>query len=160
MIEALAIIFGVKRFHQYLFGRRFTLLTDHEPPTYILVQNRGSHPSLRLFFSGGPFNWQLIHTIVSIVHPSTMDMLMRYRACQGILQKKQMIGRWRETKSTGSKSRLHLLQPVELERLQEAIQSFHVSLAWLARRRKYPGGASILTCETTVQNEACRGPEI
>ena len=29
--EGLAIVFGIKKFHNYLFGQRFTLCTDHKP---------------------------------------------------------------------------------------------------------------------------------
>ncbi|KAI4895675.1 hypothetical protein NFI96_020671 [Prochilodus magdalenae] len=29
--EGLAVLFGVKKFHSYLYGRRFTIVTDHKP---------------------------------------------------------------------------------------------------------------------------------
>ena len=39
--EALALYWGVLKFHTYLYGRRFTLVTDHKPLVSILNPNTG-----------------------------------------------------------------------------------------------------------------------
>ncbi|XP_058816399.1 uncharacterized protein K02A2.6-like [Topomyia yanbarensis] len=39
--EAYAIIFGVKKFYQYLYGRKFTLVTDNKPVVQIFSPNKG-----------------------------------------------------------------------------------------------------------------------
>ncbi len=39
--EALALVFGTKKLHQYLYGRKFTLITDKKNPD---SQRKGYHP--------------------------------------------------------------------------------------------------------------------
>ena len=39
--EALAIIFGVKKFHQFLYGHSFTIKTDHKPSEGLLNEKKG-----------------------------------------------------------------------------------------------------------------------
>ena len=34
--EALSLVFGLRKFHRYIYGRKFTLVTDHKPLTAIL----------------------------------------------------------------------------------------------------------------------------
>lgn len=38
--EGLSIVFGVKRFHQFLYGRKFILLTDHKPLVNLFTSNK------------------------------------------------------------------------------------------------------------------------
>ncbi|KAL6469072.1 hypothetical protein MHYP_G00225960 [Metynnis hypsauchen] len=39
--EALSLVWGVKRFNQYLFGKEFTLVTDHQPLVSIFNPQKG-----------------------------------------------------------------------------------------------------------------------
>ena len=54
--EALSIIFGVTKFQQYLFGRHFTLFTDHKP----LIYSFHPHRSVPQMASACIQHWSLI----------------------------------------------------------------------------------------------------
>ena len=54
--EALSIIFGVTKFKQYLFGRHFTLFTDHKPLIYLFHPHR----SVRQMASARIQQWSLL----------------------------------------------------------------------------------------------------
>ena len=54
--EALAIIFGVQRFHQFIYGRRFELYTDHKPLLAIL----GPHVDIPTLAAARMLRWALI----------------------------------------------------------------------------------------------------
>ena len=38
--EGLAVIFGIKKFHQYCYGRPFTIMSDHKPLDGLLGENK------------------------------------------------------------------------------------------------------------------------
>lgn len=78
--ELLAIVFSFKKFENYLIGRRFILLTDHKPLSYILSQKRlGELQSswidillrfnFEIIYIPGPLN--IVPDLLSRLNPST-----------------------------------------------------------------------------------------
>ncbi len=53
--EAMSVMFGVKRFHLYLFGRHFEIHTDHKPLLGLLGDNK----AIQQMLSPGMQRWAL-----------------------------------------------------------------------------------------------------
>lgn len=54
--EGLSLIFGIKKFHQYLWGRKFKMVTDHKP----LLTLFGEHKSLPTMAAARIQRWAII----------------------------------------------------------------------------------------------------
>lgn len=54
--EGLSLLFGVKKFHQYLWGRKFKLMTDHKP----LLSLFGEHKRLPTMAAARIQRWAII----------------------------------------------------------------------------------------------------
>ena len=65
--EALAIIFGVKKYHQYLYGRQFEKKNDHKPLTHLFNENK----TIPAMASGRIQRWALLL--------SAYDYTIRYK---------------------------------------------------------------------------------
>ena len=78
--EGLALVFGVRHFHQYLYGRPFILVTDHRP----LCKIFGNKQSIPLWLQhecrGGPSSLVHITTQLNISMGQLTTVLI---ACQG-----------------------------------------------------------------------------
>ena len=48
--EGLAIVSGIKKFHNYIYGRHFTIQSDHKPLSFLFHENKGipQHASARV----------------------------------------------------------------------------------------------------------------
>ena len=64
--EALAIIHGVRKFHQYLYGRRFVLWTDNKPLSHIVapdkaIPNMAAARIQRWCLELSAYNYEVVH---------------------------------------------------------------------------------------------------
>ena len=72
--EALALVYGVKQFHAYLYRRQFVLVTDHKPLLTILSPSHSIPP----LAAAGLQRWTSLHTSTAFSSKGrrTMQMLM------------------------------------------------------------------------------------
>jgi len=70
--EGLAIIFGVKHFHQYLYGRRFIINSDHKPLKHLFSKGRPIPNWHQLAFNAG----HISSVPTTTVWPTAQDQTM------------------------------------------------------------------------------------
>ena len=59
--EMLAMVLAIEHFHQYLFGKRFTVYTDHQPLSGASSNSRASARLLRWFIRLGSYEFDVVY---------------------------------------------------------------------------------------------------
>lgn len=96
--EALVLFFGVKKFHPYLFGRHFTLITNHKPLLSILSSKKGI-PSLAaarlqhwaILMSAYGMRWSSSPRITMVMPMDCDGFLYQWKLVRSILQNQVLI---------------------------------------------------------------------
>lgn len=82
-LELLAFKSGLRRFHNYLFGRRFIAYTDHKALTYMLTQTHLNRMLVEWYDEIFQYDFEIIHLpgilnvvpdTLSRIYPSTMQL--------------------------------------------------------------------------------------
>ena len=129
--EAISIVFGVKHFHQYLYGRNFTILSDHKPLQYLLGETRGipavasariqrralmlSAYSYEIRYKPGPdyanadglSRLPVTNNVATVPLPG--DVLLLFRTLQGTPVRADRIRQWTDTDPVLSRVRWKVL---------------------------------------------------
>ena len=79
--EALAIIWAVEHFHQYIYGSKFTIVTDHKPLEVIYGKPTQNRPQ---GLNAGYYAFNRIHTILS----TKAERITQLITCHAILPKR------------------------------------------------------------------------
>ena len=74
--EALAIMFGVKRFHQYLYGRQFIIHSDHKPLMFIFDESKAVPSTASARIQRWPSRSAVIPITFGIDQGGSMQMQM------------------------------------------------------------------------------------
>lgn len=121
--EALSLVFGVKRFRQFLYGWKFTLVTDHKPLTAIFGAKKGIPHWLLPVCNAGQFC--CLHTLLKFVSSQLEAMLMLMGSPNFHLpqpRKKVWFAHLNPVFSTFHNLRLYQSQQLRLKQPPEMIQ--------------------------------------
>ena len=74
--EALAVVFGLDKFHKYVCGRLFTLMTDHKPLLGLSQEGKAIYEMASCRVQRWGLNWRLTPIIYDTWQSPRMSMQM------------------------------------------------------------------------------------